>query len=321
MKILCALAIPGLAACVSTVTNRPGQVSGEVAASNDSVVEATSLLGAPLLRPAPVGETRAGMEKRLAAAGRAYARTPLDADSIIWLGRRTAYLGRFNEAIAVYTRGIATHPEDPRMYRHRGHRYITIRKLDSAISDFQRAAALSFGKPDQVEPDGLPNARNIPASTLKSNIRYHLGLAHYLRGDFDMAARLYAEDVAESANADMLVASSHWLYMSLRRLGRSREAAAVLQRIAKEMPVIENGTYHRLLLMYKRELEPADLLAAGEGSTSLDNVTAAYGVGNWHLYSGRPAEAERIFREIVTRRAQWASFGYLAAEAELARTR
>ncbi len=321
MKILCALAISGLAACAGTTASRRGDVSGGAAASNDSVIEAISFLGVPLLRPAPVGEARAGMEERLAAATRAYSRTPRNADSIIWLGRRTAYLGRFNEAISVFTRGIATHPEDPRMYRHRGHRYITIRKLDSAISDFQRAAALTFGKPDQVEPDGLPNARNIPTSTLKSNIRYHLGLAHYLRGDFDMSARIYAEDVAESANADMLVASSHWLYMSHRRLGRSREAAAVLERITKEMPVIENGTYHRLLLMYKGDVEPADLLASGGGSTSLDNVTAAYGVGNWHLYNGRAAEAERIFREILAGRAQWASFGYLAAEAELARTR
>ena len=45
---------------------------------------------------------------------------------------------------------------------------------------------------------------------------------------------------------------------------------------------------------------------------------AAYGIGNWHLYNGRRAEAERIFRRIVAG-GQWGAFGYIAAEAELAR--
>jgi len=281
-------------------------------------VEATSLLGEPLLRPVPAAAAREKMEDQLAEARRAYTRAPDDADSIIWLGRRTAYLGRFNEAIGIYTEGIAKHPADARLYRHRGHRYLSTRRLDQAIADFEKAYALTRGQPDEVEPDGQPNARNIPTSTLQGNIRYHLGLAHYLRGDFERALPLYREDVAASAgNPDMLVATSHWLYMTLRRLGRAEEAAAVLAPISKEMDVIENGAYHRLLLLYRGELAPGDLLGSGAAPAGLDDVTTAYGVGNWHLYNGRQAEAEAIFRRIVAARAQWASFGYLAAEAEL----
>jgi hypothetical protein len=55
------------------------------------------------------------------------------------------------------------------------------------------------------------------------------------------------------------------------------------------------------------------------GEPSLDDVTTAYGVGTWHLVNGRQAEADRIFRAVVGARSQWAAFGYLAAEAELAR--
>ena len=284
----------------------------------DSVVEATSLLGEKLFRPVPSGETRATMEARLADATRAFAAAPTDPDSIIWLGRRTAYLGRFNEAIAIYTRGIALHPGDARMYRHRGHRYLSTRQLDKAIADFEKAYELTKGKPDEIEPDGLPNARNIPTSTLKSNIRYHLGLGHYLIGDFEKAARYYAEDIAAQVNPDMHVASAHWLYMSLRRLGRNREAEPVLAPISSSMDIIENTAYHRLLLMYKGELKPSDLLPDGQ-SASLENVTTAYGVANWHLYNGRGADARRLFRQILATKGQWASFGYLAAEAELAR--
>jgi hypothetical protein len=37
------------------------------------------------------------------------------------------------------------------------------------------------------------------------------------------------------------------------------------------------------------------------------------------LYNGRPAEAAEIFRSIVSATDQWPAFGYVAAEAELAR--
>ena len=47
------------------------------------------------------------------------------------------------------------------------------------------------------------------------------------------------------------------------------------------------------------------------------NSTAAFGVGMWHRLNGRDAEATEIFRRIVAG-GQWAAFGSLAAEAELA---
>src|SRR5688572_15503284 len=76
--------------------------------------EAVSLLGEPLRRPDLPPATRALYEQRLTEARRAYDRTPGNADSIIWLGRRTAYLARYREAIGVFTDGIAKHPNDPR---------------------------------------------------------------------------------------------------------------------------------------------------------------------------------------------------------------
>lgn len=293
----------------------------QAAPVRDSVIEATSLLGTKLVRPAPTGDARKTMEERLAAATRAYNSSPSNADSIIWLGRRTAYLGRFNEAIGIYTRGIALHPADARLYRHRGHRYITTRQIDKAIADFERAYALTKNTADEMEPDGLPNARNIPTSTLKSNIRYHLGLAHYLKGDFRTAARLYQEDVDSAVNPDMIVASSHWLYMSLRRLQRQADAQAILTRITKDMDIIENTAYYRLLLMYKGELEAKDVLRSESEPASVEDVTTAYGVANWHLYNGRTSEAEQLLNRILSARNQWPSFGYVAAEAEIARRR
>ena len=283
-------------------------------------VQAISFLG-DTLRTFPLSpEAKARYEAQLAEAKAAYDRTPTNVDSIIWYGRRLGYLGRIREAIDVYSRGVALYPDNPWLYRHRGHRYITVRELDEAAADLERAAALTRGKPDEVEPDGQPNAKNTPIGTLQSNIAYHLALAYYLKGDFARAIPVYRQEIADARNDDRLVSTAHWLYMSLRRLGRDKEAADVLVPVRRDMNVIENETYHRLLLLYKGELPVDSVLTVGPtGEMSVTDATGAYGVGNWHLYNGRRAEAERVFRRILAG-GQWGAFGYIAAEAEVART-
>jgi tetratricopeptide (TPR) repeat protein len=281
--------------------------------------EATSLLGKPLFASQIPDDARTRLEANLAAARSDFDKDPGSVEAAIWLGRRTAYLQRFREAIAVYSAAIQKHPEDARLYRHRGHRYITVRELDAAIADLSKAALLSRDRPDEVEPDGQPNARNIPTSTLKTNIYYHLGLAHYLKGNFTAAANAYHVCMAHSTNADMRVATAHWQYMALRRLNRPEDAARVLDKITPGMDVIENASYHKLLLVYKGESKPEELLASLKDG-SLDSATVGYGIANWHLYNGRRREAEKMLEDIVERNAaQWAAFGYIAAEAELAR--
>ena len=259
-------------------------------------------------------ETRREFEAKLAEAREQFEKDPRSADRLIWVGRRTAYLGQYKDAISIYTDGIKQFPNDARFYRHRGHRLITLRCFDAAIADFEKAAALIKGKPDEIEPDGLPNARNIPTSTLQSNIWYHLGLAYYLKDDFRRALTAYREAEKVSTNPDMLVATTHWLYMTLRRLNRDKEAAAVLTRIKDNLTVIENADYLKLIDIYKGKIKPDDVVT--KDTNSLSNATLGYGVGNWFLYNGQRAQAEKIFRQ-VTAGNQWSSFGYIAAEAEL----
>ena len=284
--------------------------------------EATSLVGKPLFAPAIPAERRAAMEKDLADAQAAFDKDPSSADAAIWVGRRTAYLGRYRDAIRIFSAAIAKHPSDARLYRHRGHRYISVREFDHAVADLSKAAALVADRSDEVEPDGQPNAKNIPTSTLKTNIYYHLGLAHYLKGEFPQAADAYRLCMAHSKNADMQVATAHWQYMTLRRMGREAEAAAMLAPITEDMTVIENDSYHRLLMMYKGATAAGALLEAST-SEALNAVTIGYGVANWHLYHGRKEDARAILANLVDKYAdtQWAGFGYIAAEADLARLR
>ena len=263
-------------------------------------------------------ETQRELEAKLKEAETNFQKDPNSVENIIWYGRRTAYLGHYKDAILIYTEGIEQFPSDARLYRHRGHRYITLRCFDAAIADLEKASKLIRGKPDEVEPDGLPNARNIPTSTLQSNIWYHLGLAYYLKGDFERALTAYREAEKVSKNPDMLVATTHWLYMTLRRLGREKEASKTLAAIKDNLDLIENGDYYKLIRVYKGQTDPAKLWLETLQLANLSNATLGYGLGNWYLYNGKRAEAEKIFKQ-VTAGNQWSSFGYIAAESELMR--
>ena len=268
---------------------------------------AYSLTGEALFSPEPSRE----LLERYDVRREAYSVDHTNIDNIIWFGRFMAYIGDYEEAISIYTQGLELHPDDARLYRHRGHRYITIRKFDEAIADLEKAVELIEGTENEVEPDGMPNAQGIPVSSLHGNIWYHLGLAYYLKHDLEGALRGFHNGRATSGNADNLVSTSHWLYMINRRMGEAEKAEKVLDLISSDMEIIENFAYHQLLLFYKGELSEEEL--TGEGSAG-DAIT--YGVANWHLYNNNPERAREVYDELLGR-SSWASFGYIAAESDL----
>ena len=282
-------------------------------ALGQACLERAEEIAPPLTR-----DTRRDFETKLTAARKNFDTTPT-ADNLLWLGRRTAYLGHYKDAIRIFTQGVEKFPDDARFLRHRGHRFITLRCFDLAIADLNRAVKLVKGKPDEIEPDGLPNARNIPTSTLQSNIWYHLGLAHYLKGDFKAALKAYREAEKVSNNPDMQVATTHWLYMTLRRLGREKEAAAVAAAIKPDITLIENSDYLKLIRLCQGKTTADELLKEiGDSANPLSKASIGYGLGNWFLYNGQRDKAVKIFREVILGN-QWASFGHIAAETELSR--
>jgi len=281
--------------------------------------EATSLFGETLYRQRFSPERQAELETNLAEAQAHFDEDPDKVENIIWLGRRLAYLWRYHDAIDVYSTGLETHPDEPRLYRHRGHRYISTRAFDKAVADLERAAQLIEGTDDEIEPDGDPNDAGIPTSTLHTNSFYHLGLAHYLQGHFEKALDAYQKCLAASKNDDMRVATLDWLYMTLRRLGRHHEADAAIASVHAGMELLENFAYHRRLLMYKGEIPPESLLhVEDEDDIALTLATQGYGVGNFHFVNDERERAEEIFRQVVAG-TYWPAFGYIAAEADLKR--
>ena len=284
------------------------------------VPEAVSLQGEPLYPPVLAPDVLAKREEELRAAESALAKNPEGREELVWYGRRLAYLGRYRDAIDAFTRGIALHPDDARLYRHRGHRWITLRRFDRAVEDLELAAKLVAGKPDEPEPPGLPNERGIVLDTLNHGVFYHLALARYLRDELETSLAAWRECAKWSKNPDALCSVTHWTYMTLRRLDREDEARAVLEPIRADLDVVEYHAYHRLCLAYRGEISFDalwDQLLAGDRA-STDFATIGYGVANWHLYNGRDRLAEDMLRTVVTA-PMWASFGRIAAEVEVAR--
>ena len=237
---------------------------------------------------------------------------PKDLENIIWYGRRTAYLGRYDDAIKIYSDGLKIFPNEPRLYRHRGHRYISIRKFDEAIADYVKAVKLIEGKDNQVEQDGLPNELNIPISTLHGNIWYHLGLAYYLKNDFEKAFSAYLNCRDTGTNDDNIVSSTHWLFMIQSRLGNHELAKKQLDPIRDDMKIIENHSYYHLCKFYKKMISMNELMT-DDGTPAGDAVK--YGIANWHFYNGDGEQAKLNYESILEGKS-WSSFGYVAAEAD-----
>jgi tetratricopeptide (TPR) repeat protein len=291
--------------------------NGDYSYSGGPIVEAHSLMGAGLVRPDFDEETTAQLTNNLREAVENYHENPDDVESIIWVGRRTAYLWRYQDAILVFSDGISEYPDDPRLYRHRGHRYITVREFNNAVDDLTKATELIANIADEIEPDGAPNEANIPVTTLYFNIYYHLGLAHYLLEEFSDAAKAFEMSLAVSKNNDTMVSSIDWLYITYRRMGEHSKAKALLSRVDRNTKVLESQSYLRRLLMYKGLEKPENLLGDTDANP-LDLVTQGYGVAMWYMHEGDHQKAIQILEDIIETN-YWAAFGYIAAEADLAR--
>jgi tetratricopeptide (TPR) repeat protein len=276
----------------------------------------------PIVAPTLTENTRKDFEQKLAIARMDYEKDSGNADAIIWYGRRTAYLGDYTKAIEIFSKGIKLHPRDARLYRHRGHRYLTIRCFDKAIADFKKATQLTKGKPDEVEPDGLPNAKNIPTSTLQSNSWYHLGICYFLRGQYTKSAKALQHCLVLSKNPDMYVATANWLNIAYRKLGKFKEAIGLFNSIDQKAELIESGDYLKILEMYthkstEKEIDSyAAMLSAND--QTVGSATINFGVGYYALLFGHRQKAVTYFKKALASN-QWSSFGYIAAEAELAR--
>lgn len=237
------------------------------------------------------------------------------ADLLLEAARARDQFFRFSASIPLYTRGMQMFPEDVRFPRYRGHRLLSMRRFDAALADLKAAVELA------------------PASF---DVSYHLGLAYYLRGDFNHAAREYGRCLAlgdkprpeylrgipagwrscYALDDDSRVALTDWAYRALRRAGKHAEAKVLLERIGESMTVRENTSYWKALLFYKGARTEEQTLGAPGNSNA--PATVGYGIAVFHRLEGRPERACQLLQRIVNEE-NWTAFGVIGAETDLAR--
>jgi tetratricopeptide (TPR) repeat protein len=269
--------------------------------------ELTTRLGTPVY-------ARADADGAIARADAALAAEPRNVDLLLAAARARDAALQFHAAIDLYTRGLQIAPNDVRLLRFRGHRYISIRRFDDAIADLSKASALAPWSFD---------------------VAYHLGLAYYLAGNYEAAARAYRAclDSAEGsqplpegwrncattrATDNDRVAISDWLYRALRRQGAADAAKTLLQDVTAGMKVGENEAYYTALRFYRGDVTEEQAMTP---VTKNDNrlVTVGYGIAVFQLANGETSRGCELLRRIA-REPNWNAFGVIAAEVDLTRT-
>jgi len=230
----------------------------------------------------------------VARAESALAAAPRDVGLIIKLGVAQSAIRRYREAIATFSRGIAIAPDSGILYRWRGHRYLSVRQLDSARADLEHGLRLD--------------------STLYG-CWYHLGIVKYVSGDFSGAAAAFAHALPLAPDSGERAGSIDWSWMSLMRAGRRAEAQAVLDRTSAGP---RGGNFYDVRLrLYRGEIGPDQAVTPAD-TADIAVATLSYGVGNWFLLKGDTATAKKWFERSV-RSGGWPAFGFIASEAELKR--
>lgn len=224
------------------------------------------------------------------------AANPRSVDAILALGAAQSGARQFREAIATYTRGIAMAPSNAQLYRWRGHRYLSVREHDLALADFTRGMALDS---------------NV------YGIWYHVGVLHFLKGEFTQAAAAFARGRVIPPNAGELAGCYDWGWMSLMRAGKRDEARVLLASMPDSVPRAAANAYGQRLRLYKGEVGPANVITAAD-TVDVQVATLAFGLGNWHLIQGDTARARSLFSRAVAS-GGWPGFAFMASEAELRR--
>ena len=164
----------------------------------------------------------------MARAESALAKDPKNLALIARLGAAQVAIRQYREAIATYTRGLALAPSDTAFYRERGHRHLSVREFDQAYADLTKGLSL-----DSTDYGCL----------------YHLGIIHFLRGDFEAAAHTFARALPLAPDSSERAGSTDWLWMSLSRAGHRAEAQALLDRHPDSLHT--NIVYTRRLRVYR----------------------------------------------------------------------
>ena len=228
----------------------------------------------------------------VARAAAAYRHDP-SVKNAVTLGTAQAGLRQFREAIGTFSRALERYPDEPLLYRWRGHRYLTLRDFVRAQADLETAIGLD---------SALYGAW------------YHLGVVHFSNGDFSLAADAFGRALPLAPDPAERAGSTDWLWMSLSRDGNSEAAAALLASRPDSIPA--GNAYSRRLALYRAEIAADAVISQGD-TADVQRATLSFGLGNWYAVRADTAQS-RLWFERAVASGGWPAFGAIVAEAELA---
>lgn len=234
----------------------------------------------------------------LAAYNQAAAAEPNRADIHLARCRTLAAMRSFDQALKACDRSIELLPANADALRDRGHYKLNLGRIDDAQGDLERAEAL--------------NAKD-------RNIYYHLGLAHYFKGEFRESAQQFQGCLKNSKEKADQIECDAWLYPALVRASEHDEANKLLDSIAPDPSISGHAAWYFNRLLLFKGLKTEDQVSANlnaEGALSLESV--GYSIGLWHLLNGRKSRARDYYQKVLSGDLPFA-WGYRAAEADTKR--
>ena len=309
--------VMALSACSEEPPPAPGSAPDTEAAGQTATdarpIEGMSFAGTPLYRNPVDAERQLELEALMRPLE---AKPSLTESEYIELARLYVGANRFRDAIDLYSRGLAEHPESFKLRRHRGHRYINVRELDNAIVDLEEAVELIGSEHADVLEY---NQSGEPTATYEHWTWYHVGLYHYLNEDWVQAAAAYQKCVDTATSNAVLVGATDWLYNAYRKGGMHDEAEAAIAAIPPDLDTNREHPYFKRVMVYKGELPPADVIDSGKPASEWNgfDITAGYGIANWHTFNGDAATGEAIHRKILET-PFWNAWAYVVTDREYA---
>lgn len=220
-------------------------------------------------------------------------------NSELWMEKGLALAGSelYREAEECYAHAISLDPFNGILYRHMAHRMLSQWRFEDACAGFTIASRL------------------IPENW---DVWYHLGLSHFLLGEYEKAAAAYQRCLELSKTDDEYIPVVDWYYMTERRLGDKEKAESLLPYVGDDPEYGDNFDYFQRVRMYKGELTPEQVLPLDDlkDMEVLDIVTRGFGVSNFYRVNGDTEKADQIVDEIIKKGDEgecYFAFGYLAA--------
>lgn len=255
------------------------------------------------------------------------------------IGILKAKNGDYEGALSTFSAGIATHPTDARLYRHRAHTYMNLRRVREAHDDFNKALEFLPQFKDAyegtrvhaiqqleaillngVEPDSQPDVAALRAAgqyhaSLAFKIYYHLGVTQHMLGSNEEAAHSFERALEHSETLDLQVATLNWLVVVYGILGNETRLQELLAGVQFDSVAGVNGAYQDMLKVYKGLMSAEDLLDASR-SDSRVLATSGYGLALLLLSRGDKSGAEALLERVASEGEPHA-FGTVAAEIRL----